>query len=102
MQFVDHLTGFEWDKANRDKSWRKHHVSWLECEEDFFNLPLFVFPDPKHSHKETRFYALGRTSAARRLFIVFTIRHSRIRVISSRDMNKKERKVYAEKTQAAS
>ena len=102
MRLVDHMTGFEWDKANRDKSWQKHRVAWWECEEVFLNLPLFVFPDPQHSQKEVRFYALGKTGASRLLFVVFTVRQSRIRVISPRDMNRKEKKVYAKKTQEAS
>ena len=99
MQLADYIIGFEWDKANRDKIWLKHRVAWWECEEVFFNLPLFIFPDPKHSDKETRFYTLGRTGASRHLFVVFTIRKARIRVISARDMSKKERKIYAKKTQ---
>jgi hypothetical protein len=102
MRLIDHITGFEWDKANRDKNWQKHRVAWWECEEVFLNLPLFVFPDPRHSQKEARFYALGKTSVSRHLFIVFTVRQSRIRIISARDMNRKEEKVYAEKTQEAS
>ena len=101
MRIADHITGFQWDKANRDKSWQRHHVAWWECEELFFNIPLFVYSDLKHSRKETRFYALGKTNASRFLFVVFTTRQSSIRVISARDMNKKERKVYLEKAQEA-
>jgi len=86
--------GFEWDKYNSDKNWLKHRVSPAECEQFFFNCPLFVTDDVKHSGKEKRFYALGNTDTGRLLFIVFTIRHDRIRVISARDLNHKERKVY--------
>ena len=50
--------------------------------------------DEQQSEQETRFFALGHTDAGRRLFVVFTIRHDCIRVISARNMNRKERKVY--------
>ena len=87
-------TGFDWDAGNLEKNWFGHGVSPLECEEVFFNQPLIVVPDEKHSQKEERFYSLGRTDRDRYLFVVFTMRGRKIRVISARDMNKKERKVY--------
>ena len=87
-------TGFDWDKTNIEKNWQKHRVNPFECEEAFFNEPLYVFEDKKHSEKENRFYALGRTSSNRLLFIVFTIRGRLIRVISVRNMSRKEREVY--------
>jgi uncharacterized DUF497 family protein len=99
MQLFAGFTGFDWDVANREKSWRRHKVTWLECEEAFFNQPLYVSPDPRHSLTEERFYALGSTHNERLLFVVFTRRKSRIRIISARDMSKRERKAYIEKTQ---
>ncbi len=87
-------TGFDWDKANIEKNWQKHRVSPFECEEAFFNEPFCVFEDKKHSEKESRFYALGRTTGGRLLFIVFTTRDRLIRVISARNMSRKEREVY--------
>ncbi len=86
--------GFEWDKTNIKKIWEKHHVSPIESEQIFFKKPLFIAADIKHSEEEKRYYALGCTDRGRKLFIVFTIRKKRIRVISSRDMSKKERKEY--------
>lgn len=88
------LTGFDWDESNREKNWEKHGVLAGECEEVFFNLPLLLQPDPAHSQREPRFYVLGHTTAGRRLFIAFTVREDKIRVISARDMSKKERKIY--------
>jgi uncharacterized DUF497 family protein len=87
-------TGFDWDKANIEKNWQKHKVSPFECEEAFFNEPFCVFEDERHSEQETRFYALGRTSTSRPLFIVFTVRGKLIRVISARNMSRREREVY--------
>jgi uncharacterized DUF497 family protein len=96
----DQISEFERDDGNRDKNWIRHQVSARECEEVFFNQPLLVLPDVRHSQTETRYYALGRTNADRRLFVVFTIRGSSLRVISARDMSRKERLIY-EKESAA-
>ena len=87
-------TNFQWDKGNMDKNRIAHEVSFSECEQAFFNLPLISFEDIKHSQKEKRYYALGKTDADRFLYIVFTVREKQIRIISARDMNKKERQVY--------
>jgi uncharacterized protein len=86
--------GFEWDEGNANKNWGKHSVADFECEEVFFNQPLVVRHDPKHSQREARHYALGRTDQDRLLFVAFTVRSSLIRVISARDMTRRERKFY--------
>jgi uncharacterized DUF497 family protein len=87
-------TGFQWDKHNIQKNWEKHKVSPSESEQAFFNTPLIVAKDVQHSQKEERFYALGKTDLDRGLFLAFTIRKKLIRVISSRDMTRKERRIY--------
>lgn len=94
MIVLSHLTGFDWDESNREKNWEKHQVLVSECEEVFFNLPLLLQPDPNHSQEEPRYFVLGHTTAGRQLFIAFTVRENKIRVISARDMSKKERKIY--------
>ena len=91
---LSQITGFDWDENNREKNWEKHRVLAGECEEVFFNLPLLLQPDPAHSQEEPRYYVLGHTITGRWLFIAFTVRENRIRVISARDMSKKERKFY--------
>ncbi len=87
-------TGFEWDEGNIDKNRIKHRVSNVECEQIFFNRPLMVHDDEKHSADEKRFYVLGHTDPGRLLFVVFTIRNRKIRIISARDMSRKEREIY--------
>ena len=89
-------TGFDWDDGNTGKNWFKHKVTPSECEQIFFNQPLVVKGDPKHSIDEKRLYALGQTNLKRFLFIAFTVRKNMIRVISARDMSRKERKVYSD------
>ncbi len=86
--------GFEWDRGNDTKNWKKHRVTREECEEVFFNSPLLLGSDATHSKAEDRYYVLGKTDAGRRLFVAFAGRGSLIRVISARDMTEKERKMY--------
>ena len=90
------ITGFDWDDSNARKSFEKHDVSQPESEQIFFNEPLLVVGDDKHSQAETRYHALGITDSGRLLHVTFTLRlkNTLIRVISTRDMNRKERTVY--------
>jgi uncharacterized DUF497 family protein len=91
---LDAGTGFEWDEGNAHKYWERHQVTPEEAEDVFFNEPLVVRGDVRHSKQEPRYYALGQTSGGRHLFVAFTIRRSLLRVISVRDMNRKERGAY--------
>ncbi len=91
---LSQLDGFEWDEGNRDKNRLKHKVSNGECEEIFFNQPLIVLEDHKHSKEEQQYAAHGVTDAGRRLHLIFTVRKTKYRVISARDMHGKERKFY--------
>ena len=88
-------TGFDWDENNAEKNWERHQVTPEEAEDVFFHEPLVVRSDVRHSKAEKRYYGLGQTSAGRRLFVVFTLRRRLIRVISIRDMNRRETETYA-------
>ena len=92
------VCGFNWDSGNERKSAGKHDVSQGEAEQVFFNQPLLVLADSRHSLAETRFHALGKTDSSRLLHITFTLRaeDTLIRVISARDMHRKERRFYDE------
>ena len=94
IDLLKNCEGFEWDEGNATKNWKSHQVSQSESEQVFFNQPLIVAPDLTHSIDEDRYYLLGQTDFGRKLFVVFTIRKERIRIISARDISKKERKVY--------
>lgn len=91
------VTGFNWDEGNSRKNPEKRSVSQSESEQIFFNEPLLVLEDSKHSQDEARYHALGETDDGRRLHITFTLRAdgTLLRVISARDMHRKERAIYA-------
>lgn len=91
------IVGFDWDRGNERKSVEKHAVSQAEAEEAFFNRPLLAMPDAAHSRTEPRFHLLGTTNAGRCLHVTFTLRGdgTLIRVISARDMSRKERSIHA-------
>lgn len=94
LEALAQCTGFQWDAGNAEKNWERHGVSRTECEEVFFNQPLLVVADEKHSKQEPRYFALGQTGFGRQLFVVFTIRDEFVRVISARPMSRRERKIY--------
>jgi len=98
---LDACTGFDWDEANAGKNWELHRVAPKEAEDVFFNEPLLVRSDVRHSGREKRYYALGQTGSGRFLFVAFTIRGPLIRVISARDMNRRERDAYASQKEKA-
>lgn len=93
------ITGFDWDDGNARKN-KKHEVSTAESEQVFFNAPLLLLADAKHSDRESRFHALGKTDQGRMLHLAFTLREAeaKIRVISARDMHRKERLIYEQAT----
>ncbi len=99
MTTLTDIIGFDWDQGNTRKN-EKHNVSMAESEQVFFNAPLLVLEDSKHSNQEPRFHALGKSDESRQLHITFTLRQEgeMIRIISARDMHKKERVIYEKAT----
>ena len=98
MQFdcldIDAIVGFDWDEGNIHKNEDKHGLKWTTIEEVFFNEPLLIVEDFKHSMGECRCVALGQNDFADLITVIFTIREEKIRVISARIMSKKERIIY--------
>ncbi len=99
MFIPNEISGFEWDEGNSRKN-DKHGVTMAEAEQVFFNAPLLLLEDSGHSQQEIRIHALGKTDDARALHITLTLRNSGqlIRVISARDMHRKERVIYEQAT----
>lgn len=91
------IEGFQWDEGNIKKNPKKHGIYNIESEQIFFNEPLLIVEDNFHSsHNEKRYSALGITDIGKNLTVIFTIRNNFIRIISSRIMSDRERKIYNE------
>ncbi len=95
-ELLQKCESFDWDEHNVEKNWEKHRVDTAQCEEVFFNSTLIAASDTKHSDREARYLVLGQSNAQRLLFVSFTIRKNMIRIISARDMTRRERKIYEE------
>ena len=91
---IEAVVGFEWDEGNLHKNEKKHGLKWIAIEEVFFNEPLLIVEDFKHSLAECRCVALGKNDFDDLITVVFTVRNNHIRVISARAMSKKERMIY--------
>lgn len=98
MQVDKNIFEFEWDKGNLDKNTSKHNVANKETEESFLDENKVTFPDALHSSNEERFRIIGKTEKGRLLFIVFTKRRKKVRIISARDINRKEVQLYEKAT----
>lgn len=100
MKIFENIVGFDWDDGNSRKNADKHGVGQLEAEQVFFNQPLLILEDARHSQNEARWHALGKTDTGRLLHITFTLRSGQtaIRIISARDMHRKERAIYEKAT----
>lgn len=97
MRIDNSVLQFEWDKGNVSKN-KKHNVEDKEVEEVFFDESKKTFKDHLHSNGEERFRIIGKTKKGRLLFVVFTMRKGKARIISARDISKKEVYLYEEKT----
>ncbi len=94
MRILPDPIAFDWDKGNIDKNLKKLKVTNKETEEVFENKPLLVSEDLKHSKAEKRFQALGKSDKGKLLFLSFTVRSDKVRIISARIMSRKERRKY--------
>jgi len=94
MKILPEPVEFEWNKGNVEKNLIKHRVTNKETEEIFKNKDIFIFKDEKHSQKEERYGLFGKIDSGRLLSVVFTLRNNKVRIITVRDMSRKERKAY--------
>ena len=90
---------FQWDSGNMDKNFTKHNLTTKQIEEAFLGERPHIMEDIRHSLAEKRYMLWNTSMVGQYLSIIFTIRSSKVRVISARPMNKKERSAY-EKTKS--
>lgn len=100
MKILPEPVEFEWDRGNIDKNLTKHRVTNKEAEEIFDCERKFIYEDVKHSLTEVRYMIWGTTNKDRKLTLFFTIRKGKVRIISARDMSRKERREYEKKIQS--
>jgi len=93
LEVFQGVTGFEWDRANTAHI-ANHNVLPDEAEEVFSDKDNIVEEDVEHSTVEKRFLIIGKTQEGRLLYQIFTRRGNNLRVISSRDINRKEVALY--------
>ena len=87
---------FDWDSGNVAKSFQKHGVTCAEAEEVFTEGRFIPLGEQYHPLcPEPRFGVPGKTYKGKLLFLAFTLRNEKIRVISVRPMNERERRFYA-------
>jgi uncharacterized protein len=98
MPLLPEPVSFEWDEGNARKNLKRHDVTAQEIEEAFFDPDKKLLEDPLHSGTEERHILLGQTREGRALFVAFTMRDQKIRAISARDLNRRERSLYEEET----
>jgi len=94
LDLIAQCSGFQWDEGNLEKVLLRHRVSKDECEEVVLGHSIFAEVNETHSTSEPRYCVMGRTASRRCLYVTFTIRGDLLRVISARDMSRRERRIY--------
>jgi hypothetical protein len=85
---------FEWDPTKDEANRTKHGVSFREAISAFMDPLSITIPDPDHSLEEERFLLLGENHRGQLLVVSHTDRQDRIRIISVRKADRRERKEY--------
>src|SRR5207247_11207650 len=93
-EFFPDVLGFQWDEGNSSKNWARHEISQTEAEQIFVTRPVVVIGDVAHSRTEARYFSFGRTDGGRLLTVVFTVRGQQLRVISARQISRRDRRSY--------
>jgi len=85
---------FDWDQWNIQKNEIKHGISAFEAESVFYDESHKIFLDIKHSLNEKRYILYGKSIYHKILMLAFTVRNTKVRIISARVASKKERTIY--------
>ena len=85
---------FDWDDDKAEINIVRHGISFLEAASVFDDDLSITFLDPDHSVDEERLIIIGHSNRGRLLFVSQTDRNRRPRIISAREVTRRERKVY--------
>lgn len=84
---------FEWDENKNLINKLKHGIRFEDAIE-IFQYQMIENIDNRQDYGEIRYIGIGRNSQNYILTVVYTIRGSKIRIISARTAKKRERKIY--------
>jgi uncharacterized DUF497 family protein len=87
---------FEWNPRKAESNLRKHRVSFVEAATVFGDDLAITVPDPDHSIDEERYITIGWSNRRRLLMVAHADRGNRIRIISARELTRREQKAYEE------
>jgi uncharacterized DUF497 family protein len=90
---------FEWDDVKAATNWRVHGITFEMAREVFKDIFAVEWADDRHGDTEQRFVILGMVEN-RLLFVSYTLRGERIRIISARTAERFEKKRYHNENQA--
>ncbi len=85
---------FEWDDKKAQQNLAAHGVTFEDATAVFDDPFYIIYADPDHSMEEERFIVIGESESHRYLFVSYTERGERTRIISARELTAKERKSY--------
>ncbi|MDL1975035.1 MAG: BrnT family toxin [Deltaproteobacteria bacterium] len=85
---------FEWNPNKAKKNIEKHGVSFDEAATVFFDPLSMTYDDPDHSYDENRYIIIGLSDLGRLLFVSHAETDNIIKIISARQLTRKERKQY--------
>jgi uncharacterized protein len=87
---------FEWDEDKAESNRHKHGVPFEEAKTVFGDPLSVTIEDLRQSRSERRYIDIGISSEERLLVVVYTERGEAMRLISSREATRAERKIYEE------
>ena len=87
---------FEWNEGKATTNLSKHGVSFDEAKTVFDDSLYVDFYDPNHSYDEHRYIIVGQLQKGRLLIVSYMERSNVIRLISTREVTRRERKAYEE------
>ncbi|MFA6411290.1 MAG: BrnT family toxin [Syntrophales bacterium] len=93
------MIDFEWDLDKEKKNIRKHHVAFNETATVLKDIMGITIYDPDHSDDEDRFITIGAAITGRLQMVSHTYKNDETRIISARELTRKEREAYENEIQ---
>jgi len=85
---------FEWSSSKAAENERKHGVAFEDAATVFDDVLSSTVADPDHSEGDERFLTFGVDVSGKPLVVAHSEHGDTIRIISSREMTRQERRAY--------